>query len=203
MKKLLFLLGITGLILSSCNGSYTIAKRKYNKGFYVNVNHGNKTNAVAKENSKTTKTMPKKEEVLVEKVVAKTISKAPEKTTEVAYVNNENIPVKKDKKAIVSPEKPSQTVLLASSEKNTNLNSSTFKIKPINVNKKAVNAKKGDTNLILLIILCFLWWLNLIAVYLHDGDITLNFWITLILDLTFIGGVIFSLLVVLDVVNLA
>ncbi|MBL7916998.1 MAG: YqaE/Pmp3 family membrane protein [Bacteroidia bacterium] len=57
--------------------------------------------------------------------------------------------------------------------------------------------------MIVLIILCFLWWLNLIAVYLHDGDITLNFWITLLLDLTFIGGVIFSLLVVLDVVNLA
>ncbi|MCB0410658.1 MAG: hypothetical protein KDD29_10595, partial [Flavobacteriales bacterium] len=62
-----------------------------------------------------------------------------------------------------------------------------------------------DTMLVLLVILCFFWMLGLISVYIHDGKkITLNFWITLILYLLgWIPGIIFSLLVVLDAVNLA
>ena len=40
--------------------------------------------------------------------------------------------------------------------------------------------------------------------YLHDGkEITLNFWVDLLLYLTFIGWIIFGVLVVLDIVNLA
>ena len=78
-------------------------------------------------------------------------------------------------------------------------------IKPVGVSTASQPGKGSpDNNLIILIILCFLWWLNLIAVYLHDGKkITLNFWITLLLDFTLIGGIIFSLLVVLDIINLA
>src|SRR5690606_28294599 len=57
--------------------------------------------------------------------------------------------------------------------------------------------------LVLMIILCLFPFINLIPVYMHDGGITLNFWITLILDiLGALPGIIFSLLVVLDVVSL-
>lgn len=42
MKKLVLFLAIVGIALSSCNGKYTIAKRKYNKGFYVSRSTGNK-----------------------------------------------------------------------------------------------------------------------------------------------------------------
>ncbi len=58
--------------------------------------------------------------------------------------------------------------------------------------------------LIVEIIFCFIPILSLIAMYLKDGkSITLNFWVDLILYITFIGWIIFGLLVVLDVVNLA
>jgi len=74
-------------------------------------------------------------------------------------------------------------------------------------NKLAKSKKAGDsdTNLIVLVILCLFPFINLIAIYLKDSkSITLNFWITLILDfLFFLPGIIFALLVVLDVVNLA
>ncbi len=73
--------------------------------------------------------------------------------------------------------------------------------------EKKPNSKGGggDVDLIILVILCFFPFINLIAMYLKDGkSITLNFWIDLILDcLFFLPGIIFALLVVLDVVNLA
>ena len=63
----------------------------------------------------------------------------------------------------------------------------------------------GDTDLIIMVILCFFPFINLIAMYLHDGKkITMNFWIDLILDvLFFFPGIIFALLVVLGVFSLA
>jgi len=67
------------------------------------------------------------------------------------------------------------------------------------------SAAGGGTStgmLILYIILCLFPFINLIPVYLHDGkSVTMNFWVTLILDLLILG-IIFALLVVLDVVNL-
>ena len=69
---------------------------------------------------------------------------------------------------------------------------------------KSGKAAADDTNTILLVILCILWWLNLVAVYLHDGrKFTKNFWITLVLDFTVIGGIVFSILVILDIINFA
>lgn len=82
-------------------------------------------------------------------------------------------------------------------------------IKPVADKKEntANTQKKGssDTNLIIMVILCLFPFINLIPVYLHDGkSLTLNFWVTLILDcLFFLPGIIFALLVVLDVFSLA
>jgi uncharacterized membrane protein YqaE (UPF0057 family) len=57
--------------------------------------------------------------------------------------------------------------------------------------------------LVLYIILCLFPFINLIPVYLTDGSVTLNFWVTLILDiLGALPGIIFALLVVLGVVSL-
>lgn len=74
--------------------------------------------------------------------------------------------------------------------------------------ENAVQQKRnggGDANLILLVILSLFPFINLIAMYLHDGkSVTTNFWVDLILDiLFFVPGIVFALLVVLDVVNLA
>jgi len=61
----------------------------------------------------------------------------------------------------------------------------------------------GDTNTLVLVILSLFPILCLIAVYLKDGGITLNFWVDLLLHLTVIGAMIFAILVVLDIVSLA
>lgn len=70
--------------------------------------------------------------------------------------------------------------------------------------EKAISANSaGGVALLVLIILCLFPFINLIPVYITDGGITLNFWITLLLNFTYIGGVIFALLVVLGIVSLA
>lgn len=54
---------------------------------------------------------------------------------------------------------------------------------------------------LLLVILCIIPPLGLLAVFLHQGEINEKFWISLLLHLLFIlPGIIYSLLVVLDVV---
>jgi hypothetical protein len=97
--------------------------------------------------------------------------------------------------------------------KNTDKNHFSSISHPAYVKKNHSNAvasthqkgKKGDdTELIVLVILSLFPILCLIAIYLKDGkNITLNFWIDLILHITLFGAIIFALLVVLDVVNLA
>jgi hypothetical protein len=119
----------------------------------------------------------------------------------VAFKNNEFVSVNHLKKTETTPNKKQASALLASTEKNVDLNSQSVKIKPIDINKKAKSAKKGDTNLIVLVILSLFPILALIAVYLHDGDITLNFWIDLILHFILLYW-LFALLVVLDVIDL-
>ncbi|MCE9539465.1 MAG: hypothetical protein K8R85_09635, partial [Bacteroidetes bacterium] len=70
------------------------------------------------------------------------------------------------------------------------------------INKLKANANDDQT--ILLVILSIFPILALIAIYIKDGKkITLNFWVDLILHLTFVGYIIFALLVVLDIVSLA
>ncbi|PKR79632.1 hypothetical protein CW751_14165 [Brumimicrobium salinarum] len=73
----------------------------------------------------------------------------------------------------------------------------------IQENTAARGGGSGGVALLLLIILCLFPLINLIPVFITDGGITLNFWVTLILNLTLIGAVIFSLLVVLGIVSLA
>ncbi len=204
MKKIITLF-VAALLLASCQGKYMIAKRKYNKGYYVSVNKSRSTKPTEQnKQEKLTIHQNAKEETVVEIATSLNLN---EQVGTVAKENTYQIP------QISIPETKSGSVTKTTAQQNTSsllANSSNQsilennKIKPIEVNQLALHAKKGgDTNLILLIILCFLWWLNLIAVYLKDGkDITLNFWVTLLLNLTFIGGVIFALLVVLDVVDL-
>ena len=61
------------------------------------------------------------------------------------------------------------------------------------------NSAAADESTILLAILAIL--LPPLAVYLKEGDLTTNFWVSVILSLLFwVPGVIFALLVVLDVI---
>jgi|GEM_PF-914160 len=69
------------------------------------------------------------------------------------------------------------------------------------VTKKLVKKESGndiDNKLVLVIIAIFLPWL---AVYLYEGEITLNFWLSLLLWFLFwIPGFIYALLVIFDVI---
>ena len=64
--------------------------------------------------------------------------------------------------------------------------------------KKSGKLAEGDTNTVLLVILAIL--LPPLAVYLHEDEINTKFWLSTIFTLLFwIPGVIYALLVVLDV----
>ncbi len=71
----------------------------------------------------------------------------------------------------------------------------------LNNNTKA----PSDEERIIWILLALIPFINLIPIYLHDGKkVTINFVVCLILNFIFLlPGIIFALLVVLDVVNLA
>lgn len=210
MNKIIFSL-VAVLFLGSCSSKFTLVKRKYNKGFYVSSSrdHGNKshdqkldtkthkpTNAVVNDNS----------EVLT--TVVSNYYESQKSSTET--LNNTKNTLASSSLQNFTPaqakEKTDHTLNASANKKGMVAKAKEFRsvVSALKKNQSLTKGSSSDNNLIIQIILCFLWWFNLLAVYLHDGKkITLNFWITLLLDFTFIGGVIFSLLVVLDVVNLA
>lgn len=202
MKQLLLILAIAGMALSSCTGKYTIAKRKYTKGFYVSRSAGNKTTTHEIADVKKSNTS----EIVSTEIVTNT------KTADLAPALKE---VSHDQnKSTMEQTLPNKTVhfnnaisksLYASSNSEVVKQQITFKKLEISANSSKQSSKKSsDTDLIIQVILALFPILCLIAVYLHDGkSITLNFWIDLLLHLTVIGEIIFALLVVLDVVNLA
>ncbi len=192
IKKIILPL-IAIIMLSSCASKFSLQKRKYTKGFYFANSKSNtlKNNDVTTTNLKTTNLPTKIMALPVANVRAVEINAKPIAVVEHNYVK---ATVKHTKTS--QPTKP--VVALASTKKITHAKN----FKPVKL-----GAKKGggDVDLIILIILCLFPFINLIAIYLKDSkSITLNFWITLILDiLFFLPGIIFALLVVLDVVNLA
>ncbi len=199
MKALKFLVAVMGisLLFASCKSNMDLTKRHYTKGYYFH-----KSSSVEQ---------PAAKEAVAVKTERNTVNEMPAKKISLA------------KRTINSPElkggiKENDQALgfakVGSHKQDASKSANPFnevanKKASSNIqqkNKVAKQAKGGgsDTNLILMVILCLFPIICLIAVYLHDSKaITLNFWITLLLHLTIIGYVIFSLLVVLDVVNLA
>lgn len=198
MKNLLLLITALAIVGSSCSSRIGIAKRKYGKGYYVSVSHQPKQPV-----SKTERTvsLKKAEKEQVKQVIVSAQLKNDENHS-VSVLNT---------KAVLAQTSGVKSALNNSSkqELQANVNSAssiTSKkiIKRLDSVLLSNKSKADDTNTILLVILCLFWFLNLIAVYLKQGKkITTDFWITLILDLTFILGVIYAILVVLDVLSFA
>jgi len=204
MKKIILLLAIITIGLTSCNGKYTIAKRKYNKGYYVNRTNSKhtKTESIAKN---TTIDKNLNETVAVEKITSSPNQN--QSSPEVASTNIISKTIIEERHASTKKNEVfDSNPVKSTASSNHNLAISKKAFKEINVAKKASKfEKKGssDSNLIVQIILALFPILCLIAVYLHDGkDITLNFWITLLLHLTLYGCCIFAVLVVLDIIDL-
>jgi uncharacterized membrane protein YqaE (UPF0057 family) len=200
MKKLIALIAVIGIVFSSCNGKYTIAKRKYNKGFYIAKSGSTNSKPTV---SPKANVVNAPEEKVGSVVVSKSVEAPVALPTEISSVKEA---VSNHLKANSAPVQRNKTAPIASNSKNNYAPAN--EVKAIEISKEAAKAEKSgkgsDTNIVLLVILCILGPLNLIAVYLHDGKITTNFWLTLLLDvLFFIPGLIFSLLVVFDVVDLS
>lgn len=194
---------ISVILFSSCasqkNG--VAIKRKYNKGYYFAHNH-NKSSASEREANIS------KIKINAERnYVAKKAEDFPIIKSRLVIPADEKLVVEKVEKV---PEVRHNSILVnentvTASVGETKLNTRHKVLEMLNNNK--TNTRKGgdiDDTTILLIVFCFFPILSLIAMYLHDGkEITLNFWVDLLLYLTFIGWIIFGVLVVLDIVNLA
>jgi uncharacterized membrane protein YqaE (UPF0057 family) len=192
--KLLSFLLIGVIAFTSCKNNMSLTKRHYTKGYYF---HKNKSveqpefnEGVASKHSKKTENASPIEIVQV-------------KPTQITTAQTNN-PIAEHNFTASASKKNSHT--------NTNKKINTTAVKSLNQTKKELQqnskqtkklAAKGDANLVLMVILAIFPVLCLIAVYLHDGGITKNFWIDLILHITFIGMIIYALLVVLDVVDFA
>jgi uncharacterized membrane protein YqaE (UPF0057 family) len=88
---------------------------------------------------------------------------------------------------------------LSKKEKREKVKEAKSVLKKYKADKKAGRAADSDTNTILLVILAI--FIPPLAVYLHQNEINSKFWISLVLTLLFwVPGVIYSLLVVLDVI---
>jgi hypothetical protein len=185
---------ICAIFMSACSGKLTVIKRKYNHGFYIALNKKQSTKESDINQKKSS--IPMHSENQPEKI---SVRENTEMNTRPILVNQSGPEELKFKVT------NNNRVTASASERVIEVNEPVIKKDLTNKTAPLIVPKKGkkDSNFILLVILCFLWFLNLIAVYIHDGNtITLNFWITLLLDLTYIGGVIFSLLVILDLVDL-
>ena len=193
MKTNSILLLLSVFLLASCAGKYSVMKRRYNKGFYVSAS-GN----------------AKSQDVKTPKATVRNLAKV--SAAEPAPIVNEAV--------VLASAQPAETMKgKAVAHKATVTRPSKSHAAPVLAGRPAVKdiapvlqqARKemkahktsadADTNKILLIILALFPILSLIAVYLHDGGVTINFWITLLLHLVFLYW-LFALLVVLDVIDL-
>ena len=200
MKTKIILPLIAIIFLSSCADKFSLTKRKYTKGYYF---ASSKTNSSAKNQSEHKNLLEKNLPAQNSNLVIEPISN----NEIIATTNNSPIIVSNtlEKKTTLNSERSNIT---ASANSKTSF-APKAAIKPLlekQIDKTNTSKNgKSDETLIIMVILCLFPFINLIPVYLHDGkSLTLNFWVTLILDcLFFLPGIIFALLVVLDVFSIA
>lgn len=202
MKKSILLFLSFLVVLTACNTGKNalVMKRKYTKGYYVETkskkHNVKKQEELAKvEKPEVIKAKPVSTELVntnaTEKEPVLTASNSKENVASTKSAIKANVAEKEFKTAVVSK------TLYNVFAKNSLLVSSAAKA-------KSASGKGSDTDLIIQIILALFPFICLIAIYLHDGkQITMNFWVTLILHITIVLWLVFALLVVLDVINLA
>lgn len=180
------------LVLASCNSSINISKRRYNKGYYVSVSDTKKatteTTASRLEESKKIEALAISQNLFSKQIETITTENTPlvasaeklgttsnkvEKSKALAYTAIAN-------KAI--QQAPAKKMSIVQKAVQTKL-------------AKSIWQKLADDMKVIIIILCF--FIPPLAVYLHQDDITKDFWINLILTcLCGIPGIIHALIVV-------
>lgn len=190
----LFIVGV--LAFSSCKNNMSLTKRHYTKGYYFHknksVNQPEVKEGIASKISKQVEKNDKESPLEIVKVLP---------TQNVETTNNAS-----SKQALTANSSKKATAEISNKQKTEN------GIKSLNQTKKELQqnskqtkktAAKGDANFVVMIILALFPILCLIAVYLHDGNVTKNFWIDLILHITVLGAMIYAVLVVLDIIDFA
>lgn len=206
------LLALASLVaMASCSAKLELVKRKYNRGYYVSVSKKPKSNGNLSLKTEAVKPAPEKVAnhafVVTHKASAGLDTETPTRATEApAQVTLQKTDLPPD-------ENHKQPDLLTPASKFKAGFTGGGSFSPV---KKALSAnallhsalshKKGgkasNTDTILLVILCLFWWLNLVAVWLHAGrKINNDFWITLLLNLLVLPGIVYAILVVLDVLS--
>lgn len=183
-----------GLILSSCAGKFGVQKRRYNKGFYIAGSNSTKQKEHAVASHEKVKPLPQKKSAL-----PVTTANKPEITVALPEPVK---PMEVYKPATTKPAPAYGHKPLASASKKEAEAKPLLKKQLPAAKKEAKKKAKGNANTVLLIILSLFPILALIAIYLHDGSITLNFWIDLLLHFIFLYW-LFAILVVVDAVDLS
>lgn len=203
----LAVLAIVTLFASCATTDVSIVKRKYNNGYYVDINNHKKASVSANE----------------KKEIAENKTEQNKATANVSTIATESFvadapQTKADNDLTASTAKTPQSPLAKTSTKSITKNDAVqlsynntkaplkTTLNALSKVKKASKAKGGlsDDQTILLVILSLFPVLALIAMYIKDGNkITANFWVDLLLHFTIIGYAIFAVLVVLDVFSLA
>lgn len=190
---------------SSCN----VQKRLHNPGYHVQFNSTNKVDKTLKTDQEIVLKESKKEQVSLAETAHKIDNSTAnlEQNNEVVsgYAENSSDVASNDETALFETIAANKQIF---QDKYTTGNTPdkvaiSKAIEKTKTTKTSSSNASGGVALLVLIILCLFPLINLIPVYITDGGITLNFWITLLLNLTYIGAVIFSLLVVLGIVSFA
>jgi uncharacterized membrane protein YqaE (UPF0057 family) len=204
MKRFYVLLAALGLVffVSSCKNTMDLTKRRYTKGYHL------EKHTAPSAPQEGIATQHKKEKVTEMEPIAQTLPVQQPESREVSGHLQQNpvlngVQAAETKNAVVS--------IARKVEKISNTTTASQKVslqQGSKVQKKGnVPARGGDSDvaLVLLVILCLFPFINLIPVFIHDGhSATGNFWLTLILDiLFFLPGIIWALLVVLDVADIS
>ncbi|HEU4718698.1 MAG TPA: YqaE/Pmp3 family membrane protein [Bacteroidia bacterium] len=181
-------------LFASCASDHglTIEKRHYRNGYYVSTGKSHDVASSSSVRIAPAATAPVNNETVLSSGNAQTASVTDQKTT----------PTIAQKKTPAAASRPGRSSVILPAifphavHKAQKMNSAK---KPASAFPSSEKTGHTDDNTLLLIILCFL--LPWLAVLLKEGGPTTYFWISLLLWLCFwIPGVIFALLVVLDVI---
>jgi hypothetical protein len=196
MKKVVgFILVVFVIFLASCSTSGSVLKRKYNKGYYIDVT----SNQRVKKQSNHKTIGSEMEAIVLKKVKPATISSDAE--SEAVPFDLQAKRTITNKRSIVKPNASISNKKTVSKQLSIrDFHKLSTKIKKT---RKAITRSSGGDISVVEVILSLFPILCLIAVFMHDGGITTNFWVDLILHLTLVGEIIFALLVVLNILSLS
>ncbi|MFM9984074.1 MAG: YqaE/Pmp3 family membrane protein [Flavobacteriales bacterium] len=192
MKNIYFL-AIAAIILSL--GSCTIEKRHYQSGYHVEWNHRNKpvekaeevkANQPEQESTASNETPVLQEEMATEELAILPSTSVPQADESTATLNEEPVYKKQSATQKLTERAEAKETTQFKPAQEENLNSEN------RGNAESQNKSKQVEDIVLILLCIFI---PPLAVYLYEGDTTVNFWVDLLLWLTIIGGMIFAFLV--------